>query len=360
MKVSARAAALVGGAIGIAAGGTALAVAVAKRRREHPEDPLETEPLGELRPTRTCTVAATDGVPIAVEEVDPADGGKPALTVVFVHGFALSRRCWHFQRRDLAESLDPRVRLVLYDQRSHGRSGRADPRSSTIDTMADDLAEVLRVMVPTGPIVLVGHSMGGMTIMGLAEKDPDLFADRIAGVALIATSAGEVGKQGLPRPLLSKHSPVARSVGQLAEWQPGLVELIRGAGGRLTRRAVRLLAFGTRGVSSRLVEFVVDMLNVSSVGALTDFVPTLSSHNRYAALAGLAHCRVLVVSGDKDRLTPFQHAERIAAELPDAELVCVPGAGHMIMLEQPELVTGHLIELIRSCKGKWRKWWRHA
>jgi pimeloyl-ACP methyl ester carboxylesterase len=103
---------------------------------------------------------------------------------------------------------------------------------------------------------------------------------------------------------------------------------------------------------------MVEMINVSSVGALTDFVPTLSSHNRYAALAGLAHCKVLVISGDKDRLTPFQHAERIAAELPDAELVCVPGGGHMIMLEQPELVTGPLVELIRACaKGKWRKWW---
>ena len=46
--------------------------------------------------------------------------------------------------------------------------------------------------------MLVGHSMGGMTIMALAEQRPELFAERVAGVALISTSAGEVGGAGLP------------------------------------------------------------------------------------------------------------------------------------------------------------------
>ncbi|SDD48322.1 alpha/beta fold hydrolase [Actinokineospora iranica] len=354
---------VIAAAAGVAAvGGAALAVREVSRRR--PDDPYADEPLGQLPPTRTSTVAAADGTALSVEEIDPEDGGKPDLTAVLVHGFAVSRLSWHFQRRDLARLTDPRVRLVLYDHRSHGRSGRADITTSSIDQLAGDLDEVVRAVAPDGPLVLIGHSMGGMVVMGLAERNPELFAERVRGVALIGTSAGEVGKRGLPRPLLSKHNPVTRLVGQLAEWQPGLVELIRAAAGQLTRQAVRGIGFGSTGISPSLVDFLVDMLNVTPVRVLADFIETLGDHNRYAALAGLKHSHVLVLSGDEDLMTPFSHAERINAELPDAHLVRARGAGHMVMLEQPDLVTEHLATLLRECArglGSGRKrWWRRA
>ncbi|GLW94733.1 alpha/beta fold hydrolase [Actinokineospora globicatena] len=330
----------------------AAAVAVGVRKRTPNEDPYRDEPLGELKPTRSGSVVASDGVVLSYEEVDPADGGAPEVTAVLVHGFAMSRLAWHFQRRDLAALVDPRVRLVLYDHRSHGRSGRADAASSTIDQLADDLDEVVRAVVPEGPIVLIGHSMGGMVVMALAERDPELFAERVTGVALIGTSAGEVGRSGLPRPLLSKYNPLTRVLGRVAEWQPAAVELIRTAGGGITRQAARTIGFGPGNTSPRLVDFAVKLLDVTPVRVLADFVDTLGSHNRYAALAGLKHCQVLVLSGDHDWMTPFAHAERIAAELPDAHLVRVPGAGHLVMLEQADLVDEHLATLLRdSCKG---------
>ena len=108
----------------------------------------------------------------------------------------------------------------------------------------------------------------------------------------------------------------------------------------------------------------MDMLDVTPVRVLADFIATLSTHNRYAALAGLKHTHVLVVSGDADRMTQFPHAERIAVELPDAELVRVRGAGHMAMLEQPQMVNDHLVMLLQQCAygrdaGR-RRWWRRA
>jgi pimeloyl-ACP methyl ester carboxylesterase len=351
---------VIGGVLGVVATGAAVGAAVRSKRRDI-EDMYADEPFGKLDPDRTSTVAADDGVPLYVEEIDPEDGGTPELTVVLVHGFALSRLCWHFQRRMFAEQTDPRVRQVLYDQRSHGKSGRASEATSTIEQSAKDLAAVLRAVVPKGPMVLVGHSMGAMTIIALAEQDPGLFADRVRGVALIGTSAGEIGARGLPRPLLSRYNPLTRSVGQLAEWQPGLVELVRAAGGQLTRRAVRLLAFGSRGVSPRLVDFMMEMLDVTPVRVLADFIETLGSHNRYSALVGLQHCYVLVLSGDRDRMTPFSHAERIAAELPDSKLIRVRSAGHMVIMEQPDQVNLHLLELVRQCasgRGAGRRWWR--
>ena len=359
MRLPMRTIGVAGGVVGTIAAGLTVAGVVQSRRAKAREGQPQTAPVDELGPddvpisppTRTSTVAADDGLPLSVEEIDPADGGAPELTVVLVHGFALDRRSWYFQRRDLARCTDPRVRLVLYDQRGHGRSGVPGARSCTIEQLGRDLDVIISSVAPDGQLVLVGHSMGGMTIMALAEQRPELFADRVRGVAFVSTSAGEVGQGGLPLPVLSRYNPVTRTLGGFAAWQPELVEWIRSAGGGLTRQGVRRLAFGDRSVPAGLVDFMVRMLDVTSVPVLTNFLPTLGTHDRYAALAGLRHCEVLVVSGDEDRLTPYSHAERIAAELPNATLVRAPGAGHMVMLEQPDLVTGELVALLRSSVG---------
>jgi pimeloyl-ACP methyl ester carboxylesterase len=351
MRLSKQVIGVAGAVVGAATAGLTVAGVVQSRRRTAAgrADPYVDEPLGLLEPDHNRTIAADDGVPLSVEEVDPADGGKPDVTVVLVHGLALSRRCWHFQRRDLARLTSPRVRQVLYDQRGHGRSGRPSDESCTIEQLGRDLDCVLRSVAPDGLLVLVGHSMGGMAIMALAEQRPELFADRVCGVALIATSAGEVGRKGLPRPILSRHNPLTRTVGEVASWQPEIVDWIRTAGGGLTRQGVRRLAFGNRAVPASLIDFMVEMLAVTPVPVLTDFVPTLGTHDRYAALAGLRHCETLVIAGDRDRITPYQHSERMAVELPDAVLLRVFGAGHMVMLEEPELVTEELIGFVRRC-----------
>jgi pimeloyl-ACP methyl ester carboxylesterase len=336
------------GALGIAL--TAAAVTVVSKRRGRSEDSLIDRPLGELEPDHRSTVAADDGVPLAVSEINPTAGREPELTVVGVHGFALSQRSWHFQRRDLSELSDPAVRQIYYDHRGHGLSGEASHEASTIEQLAVDLDAVLRAVAPEGPLVLVGHSLGGMTIMELARQNPELFADRVRGVAFIATSAGGLGATGLYRGLLSKYNPFTRGVGGLAGWQPGFVEFVRAAGGQLTRQAIRRLAFGDRDVSSELVDFMLEMLAVTPVRVLVDFIETFNTHNRYDALAALRHAQVLVISGDSDRITPFAHAERMAVELPNARLVKVAGAGHMVHMEQPEFVDRQLIELIRDCR----------
>lgn len=350
MKPSRRLWRLVGGVGAVATGTAATALTIATRQKRSRRDPFADEPIGRLEPDRTSTVGADDGTPLYVEEIDPADGGRPDVTLIGVHGFALSTPSWHFQRRDLASLTVPRVRQVYYDHRSHGRSGAASAETSTIEQLARDLHSVIRAVAPQGTLVLVGHSMGGMVIMELAQEEPALFAERVRGVCLIATAAGEVGARGLPRSIMSKYNPVTRGVGGLADWRPGLVEFVRAAGGQLTRQAVRRLAFGSRSVSPSKVNFLLEMLGVTPVRDLVNFIDTLGSHNRYAALAGLKHAHVQVIGADADVMTPFAHSERIAAELPDAQLVRAPGAGHMVHLEQPELVTSHLIDLLqRSC-----------
>jgi len=305
-----------------------------------------------LPPDRECTVTADDGVALSAEELDPADGGTPELTVVLVHGYTLNRRSWLFQRHDLAHSTAPRVRQVLYDHRSHGRSGPSPRQGCTIEQLGRDLEAVIRAVAPAGPVVLIGHSLGGMTIMALAEANPELFAEHICGVAFLNTSAGDIGRSGLPRPVLSQRNPVVHAAARLARWQPELVERTREIGRHLIWSLTRKLAFGDPAVSPALVELMDTMLRSTSLEVMTDFLPTLGSHNRYAAVAGLQHVTALVLGAEADLLVQFEHSEAIAALLPDAELVRVPASGHVTMLEQPKLVNGHLLDLLSRCSGR--------
>ena len=158
-----RKAALLGAAAGVAVTGAAVGLAAERYavgrsfRRSGIDD---SEPYGELR-GRVVPVEASDGTRLHVEVDGPAPRAKtqPPVTVLFCHGLGLTQDSWHFQRRDMSDL----GRLVFWDQRGHGRSGRGAPEDATIDQLGDDLHAVLRATAPSGPVVLVGHSMGGMT-----------------------------------------------------------------------------------------------------------------------------------------------------------------------------------------------------
>ncbi|WP_311197902.1 alpha/beta fold hydrolase [Ornithinimicrobium sp. INDO-MA30-4] len=115
--------------------------------------------------------------------------GSP--TVVLAHGYALDHRYWHYQADALVEA---GYRVVLWDQRGHGRSTAAESHAYSIKGLGDDLALLISEMIPHGPIVLIGHSMGGMTVMAYAGSHLEEFAQRIVGVGLISTSAGDLDK----------------------------------------------------------------------------------------------------------------------------------------------------------------------
>ncbi len=324
---------------------------IGKLRRVAAEAPDELPPA--LPPDREYTVLADDGVALSVEELDPIDGGSPEFTVVLVHGYTLDRRTWLFQRYELAHSTAPRVRQVLFDLRSHGRSGRSLRSACMIEQLGRDLHAVISKAAPEGPVIVIGHSMGGMTIMALAEHNPELFAERICGVAFVNTSAGDIGRSGLSRPFLSRRSPIMSVARPLSSWEPSTRAIDRGrdAAGNLAWSLTRKLSFVDKAISPAVVELLYTMINATSFEVVVDFVATFGEHNRYAALAGLQYVKALVIGSDGDLLIPYYHAEAIAALLPDVELVQVAGAGHVPMLERPKLVNEHLMKFLVQCAG---------
>jgi pimeloyl-ACP methyl ester carboxylesterase len=192
-----------------------------------------------------------------------------------------------------------------------------------------------------------------MTIMALAEDRPELFAERICGVAFLNTSAGDIGRSGLPRPILSRRNPVMPVAKRLSRWPPGALVVERGRDicGHLIWSLIRKLAFGDEAVNPAAVELMNTMIGATSFEVMVDFLGTFGAHNRYAALAGLQYAKALVLGSDGDRLVQYEHSEAIAALLTDVELVQVTGSGHVTMLEQPDRVNKHLLDLISQCGG---------
>jgi pimeloyl-ACP methyl ester carboxylesterase len=331
-------AATVGAAL--AAGGSAQLTrrtVATHRGKPDPEARVLAEPA---RVDRVTPVTTSDGLALHVEEVGPLDA---PLTVIFAHGWTCTEETWVYQRRELAGD---DLRLVFYDQRGHGRSGRpADrPEAHSIDVLGEDLGRVLDVVAPAGPVVLVGHSMGGMTIMALADSRPSLFRPEgpVVGVALLGTSAGGVAAAALGLPVLAAKA--------LRRFGPRGATTLAHYGDRLEgRRQPNAMTWALANRASfggdvppSLVELMERMIAQSPLATITSFFGALCTHDKLAALPALRQIPVLIMVGSKDVLTPVSNSQAMAAELPDAELVVLPGAGHMLMLERPALTSLHL------------------
>ncbi|MFI8102334.1 alpha/beta fold hydrolase [Streptomyces sp. NPDC086023] len=354
-----RKAGLAGAAIGVIAAGAAAGVAVERltvgrgMRRKARLALDASGPYGSLRGT-PGKVRADDGTELYYE-VDEAPEAKrsrfrrkAAPTVVFCHGYCLNQDSWHFQRADLRGL----VRTVHWDQRSHGRSERglaqADGSPLTIEQLGRDLKTVIDAAAPEGPLVLVGHSMGGMTIMALGELFPELVRDRVVGVAFIGTSSGRLSEvtYGLPAAGVGVVRRVLPGVLRALGAEVELVERGRRATADLFAGMIKRYSFGSKDVDPAVSRFAERMIENTPIDVVAEFYPAFQEHDKTAALANLDHVPVLVLAGDKDLITPSGHSEIIAEHLADPELVVVPDAGHLVMLEHPETVTGRLRELL--------------
>ena len=223
---------------------------------------------------------------------------EAAATFVLLHGHAQSSALWAGQVRDLLAARHD-LRVVTHHHRGSGGSGgsgRAAPASADLEQRGRDLERVLDAVAPTGPVLLAGHATGGTAIMALAEQAPELFGQRIAGVALVATSCGAPDE-------------VARSLST----------------------AVAALARRLRPVRAD-----------TSAWSL----PTSSAHDRLAVPTAMAELPVLVVVGDQDRLCPLAHSRALAGALRAGELVVYPGAGHLVPLERRAEVSRRLLSLL--------------
>jgi pimeloyl-ACP methyl ester carboxylesterase len=332
---------LAAAAIGLGAAGVGMrAQRRALRRIVQRPDPHAMEPFGSLR-GRPAAVWADDGTRLYAE-IDGED--RTDLAVVFSHGWTMSQDSWHFQRKALRGS----GRLVFWDHRGHGRSDGGPRQNNGLDQLGADLAAVIDQTVPEGtPVVLVGHSMGGITIMRYADRYPTAFRDRVVATGLVCTSSGALGEVSLGL------SPTAAKITQrvlpyvlrtAAAAAPAL-ERTRHLGRTGSQLITDRIAFGPDAGASALA-FAEQMIADTRMDALIDFFLAMSGTPCISMCRALNDTDTLVVAAENDVLTPVEHSTTIASCVPSARLEVVPVSGHMVMMERPEALSALLRDLI--------------
>jgi len=300
--------------------------------------------------------------------VETDDGGRIHVVergsgppIVLLHGFMLDSTIWAHQFRDLSD----RHRVIAVDLRGHGLSlpgtagfgprigkGVAAGRASEtflgaapmaqasvgapgIRRLAADVATVLEEL-DLSQALLVGHSMGGMVALQLAQDSPSLVRQKVSGIVLTSTMAGPFvqlpGWAGVARVT----SPIPARAVLLAD-RLG----VRALPSRDLRYWTVRLGFGGDAPPAQ-VHFVEAIQLATSSRTLAGLLPSLALFDLSSNIDSIDQ-PVLVVVGSHDHLTPPRMARRMAAALPNSQMVELPRCGHMPMMERPHEFS-HLLE----------------
>lgn len=306
--------ALVGAGVGAAV--AARGIARAGRAWDAAEDPTGGAPMA-LPDVEESTVRTADGAELAVAVAGASNDGP---TVVLVHCWTGDRRVWG----PVAQRLAADHRVVLYDARGHGRStvGTAD---LTLDTLADDLRAVLE-HIDASDVIIAGHSMGGMTTQAFAIRHPEVRRARVAGIVLVATACNGIAEG--------------------TSMSPRFLEL------RITDemfnrpRIGRLMVRNTVGdvCATAHLDAVLETMIATPPHVRADLLRSMLAMDLRAGLADV-DLPVVILSGTKDRVTRPELSRRMVEALPEARLVVLPGMGHMLPWEAPELVTSTIADV---------------
>ncbi|GAA2055844.1 alpha/beta fold hydrolase [Williamsia deligens] len=303
-------------------------------------DPLLATPTAS---PEILAVRSADGNPIHVEAYGPPD----ADPMVFAHGWTCSTRHWYAQIN--AFSADHRV--IVYDQRGHGRTPLGTTKLST-SLLGADLHAVLQAATAGGRRALVaGHSMGGMSVMAWAKDHGDDVDDLARGVVLTSTAAVEIIQnlavipEGLPR----YTKPFERGVSRLIATAP--VPLPHTA---MTPRVAQYIAMNTQARLAH-VEFCDHMISECPARARGGWGVAMLDLDVWQGVVNLTVPTDVVVGTD-DRLTPRKHSDAIVAQLEKQgvlrEYLVLPHIGHMANIEDSGSYNRLLTDLLDATKDR--------
>jgi pimeloyl-ACP methyl ester carboxylesterase len=274
-------------------------------------------------------VTSPDGSVLHIETF----GAKKGPTIVLTHGWGLNSTAWWYTKQALAG----RFRLVVWDLPGLGRSTSPTDGKFTIERFAEALGTVVRA-TGSRPVILVGHSIGGMTTQTFWRDCPEALRQQVAGIVLIDTTHENPLLtmwlsplwRALRWPLIEPMSLVTVLLSPLiwlSSWQGYL--------SGLNQLAMRLTGFG-RFATRGQVDFTARLAckgspGVQAKGNLAMF--------RWAATEVLPSIDVplLVLTGTRDIVTLPSASDLITRVAPHARTIRVEGAGHMGFMERAEV-----------------------
>ncbi len=350
LRAGAGAAGLVAGELAVVVGGIVRSAADFPKPIDDGPDPLLVNPR---HLTRSTVVPTADGTLLHVEtSLDLAEHPSD-LVVVMIHGWTCSTRFWNPQMNHFGT----RVPMIAFDHRGHGVS-EMGKKKVTVATLGQDLEAVLAATLPPGKrAVLVGHSMGGMTIMSWAAQFAagqfgagrfgTAMADRIAAVVLTSTTARDVVQQQrlTPDNLPAFTKPVKPLVARAFVSTP-----LPLPSNSMTSRLTHYIALGPQARAAH-VDFTDELISRGSAKSRAAWGSAMYRLNVVAGLEALSVPTAVVV-GTEDLLTPPLHADFMADALDRngvlLEYVTYEGAGHMVPIERSAGFNRLLDDLLAS------------
>src|SRR3954447_19458368 len=257
-----------------------------------------------------------NGIQLHYELAGPDD----APVVAFSNSIGSTLEMWEAQ----VGALSGRYRCLTYDTRGHGRSPVVD-REATIDDLADDLAGLLGAL-GIDKAHIVGLSLGGMTAQAFGVRHPQ----RTKSLVLMATAA----QLGPPETWVERAKAVrARGMEAIAD-------------AVLARWFTPAFAAEQPGVVASWRERFV-ATDPGGYAACCAAIRDMDLRERSAAI----RAPTLIVAGADDPSTPPPLMEDIRARIPDAELVIIPRAAHLLAVERADLATAHLAAFLDRQEG---------
>lgn len=235
--------------------------------------------------------------------------GPPLLLIM---GLSFTLEMWHRAIPELSKN----YRCIALDNRGVGRSDAPRGWRYSIGTMAEDAVAVLDSAGVQEPAFVLGASMGGMIAQELALRHPD----RVRALVLACTAPGFLRRGAWPR----------------LEWLPGIYYWVTSKG-EAHERALRRLLYAETTPVGRIEEDILIRMGCRPLRrpVLCQLAGILSWNSRRR----LSQIKVptLVIHGDEDHILPAVNGRMVAKQIPNAEFVRIPHAGHMILTDQPEL-----------------------
>ena len=288
-------------------------------------------------------VVRPDGTQLHVESFGPVQ----APVLLFTHGWGLSSDEWCYARRHFSE----RYRLLVWDLRGLGKSAGPHDHQYGLDRMAGDLNAVL-ALAGGQPVLLCGHSIGGMTTLTFCGLYPDVLATQVAGLILTQTTFTNPVQTALGAPLNRVlQEPLLRPLCHLTIWLSPLVRvmnILSFLNGSLTL-ANHLLQFKGQETRQQLGFTTALLLRANPAVVARGMLAMLEYEAR--GVLPVIPVPTLVIAASSDRATLPAASAYLTAHIPGAEQVMLSPAGHMGLIEHHEAWASTVNDFAKRCFG---------
>lgn len=295
---------------------------------------------------RVIDVRTADGARLRAHSYGPED----ALPVVLIHGWTCCLEYWTPQINAFAGN----YRIIAFDLRGHGESEFGEPEQLDCHLLADDLCAVLdTVLRPGQRAVLVGHSLGAMTLQAWAGKYPQRVVEQAAAVLLANTGPHNLVAETTVVPFFNRRLPLLNRVVPLPMWLGR-----HGLSARIVFPPVAVVRWlFARQIMSldaerETVDFGMNIVRSCRSRIRSEFGRLLAEMDLGDAARQLV-VPTTVVAGTADDMTPAVHAEQIAAWLRETgslmRFVLLP-TGHLGTVEAIERFNEILGEVLASVR----------